>query len=179
MYSAGQVKKLSRALLGVAGQIDATEELAARAGRLKEMFREDRTFRHLMVTRRVDPDIKMKALRNAFGESLGPLEYELLAHLLQDHNGAELPAVIETLLRLAAAQSRVLALSVTSAVELPPSQLSEMGTALEKKMGRKVNVTGKVDPAVLGGVKLRLGNTLVDGTVARRLELVRRGLAKA
>lgn len=179
MLSAGQVKKLSRALLEVAGQVGATENLVASAERLKAMFREDRTFRHLMVTRRVDPDTKMKALRGAFGESLGPLEYELLAHLLQDQNGAELPAVIEAVLRQAASQSTVLALSVTSAAKLPPLQLSEMGAALEKKMGRKVRVTGTVDPAVLGGVKLRLGNILVDGTVARRLELVRQGLAKA
>ncbi len=179
MFSAGQVKKLSRAVLEVAGQTDATEELVSRAERLQAMYRQDRTFRHLMVTRRVDPGIKMKALRKAFGESLGPLEYELLEHLLQDYNGAELPAVIEAILRRAASQSTVITLSVTSAAELPAAQLSEMGAALEKKMGRKVRVAGKVDAAVLGGVKLRLGNTLVDGTVARRLELVRQGLAKA
>ncbi|MCH7575975.1 MAG: ATP synthase F1 subunit delta [Candidatus Marinimicrobia bacterium] len=177
MISAGQVKKLSRALLEVAGQTESTEELVSRAELLQGLFRKDRTFRHLMVTRRVDPEIKMQALRNAFGENLGPLEYELLAHLLRDHNGAQLHTVLEAVLRQAASQSTVLTLSVTSAAELPALQISEMGASLEKKTGRKVRVTGTVDPAVLGGVKLRLGNTLVDGTVARRLELVRRGLA--
>ena len=177
MFSARQVKKLSRALLEAAGQNESTEELVSRAELLQGLFRADRTFRHLMVTRRVDPEIKMQALRNAFGGSLGSLEYEFLAHLLRDHNGAQLHAVIEAVLRQAASQSTVLTLSVTSAVELPALQISEMGASLEKKTGHKVRVTGTVDPAVLGGVKLRLGNTLVDGTVARRLELVRQGLA--
>ena len=176
MFSAGQVKNLSRSLLKVAGQTNSTAALVSGVEQLKRLYREDRTFRHLMVTRRVDPEIKMKALKAAFQESLGPLEQELLAHLLEDHNGADLPAVIEAILWQAERESGDLHLAVTSAEALPAAQLSGMGATLEGKTGRKVILTSKVDPALLGGVMLRLGNTLVDGTVARRLEMVRQGL---
>ncbi len=176
MFSAGRVKNLSRSLLKVAGQTKSTAALVSGVEQLKRLYRDDRTFRHLIVTRRVDPDIKMQALKAAFGESLGPLEQELLAHLLADHSGADLPAVIEAILWQAERESSDLHLAVTSAEALPETQLSEMGAALEGKTGSKVKVSSKVDPAVLGGVRLRLGNTQVDGTVARRLELVRQGL---
>ena len=176
MFSAGQVKNLSRSLLKVAAQNKSTAELVAGIEQLKRLYREDRTFRHLMVTRRVDPDIKMKALKAAFEGSLGSLELELLAHLLADYNGADLPSVIEAILWQAERESSDLHLTVTAVEALPAAQLSEMGATLEGKTGSKVKVSSKVDPAVLGGVRLRLGNTLVDGTIARRLELVRRGL---
>lgn len=177
MFSARQVKNLSRSLLKVAGQTNSTAALVSGVEQLKRLYRDDRTFRHLMVTRRVDPDIKMKALKAACGESLGPLVEELLAHLLADYSGAVLPAVIEAILWQAERESSDLHLAVTSAEALPEAQLREMGAALEGKTGSKVKVSSKVDPAVLGGVRLRLGNTLVDGTIARRLELVRQGLS--
>ena len=176
MFSAGQVKNLSRSLLRVAGQNNSTAALVSGIERLNRLFREDRTFRHLMVTRRVDPDIKMKALKAAFQGSLGALELELLAHLLAEHNGADLPAVIAAILWQAERESSDLHLTVTAAEALPAAQLSAMGATLEAKTGGEVKVSSKVDPAVLGGVRLRLGNTLVDGTVARRLELVRQEL---
>lgn len=66
---------------------------------------------------------------------------------------------------------------VKSAVALDAPRLSRLGSALEKVVGRKVRVDVEVDPLVMGGISVRIGDELIDGTVINRLLDARRSLA--
>lgn len=177
MRASGDMKKLGRAILAVAKQVETVHSLVAHLELLRSIYHEDRSFRHLMVTKRIAPAEKMDALRSSFKDNLGPLEYELLSQLLEAQDGAALPAVTKMITQMAVADASYLSMTVTSAEALSEAELADMGGRLEKKLGRTIQVSGQTDASLLGGLKIRLGNTLVDGTVARRLEMVRQELA--
>lgn len=66
---------------------------------------------------------------------------------------------------------------VRSAVELTPEQLERLEAALSKKAGRPVSARVTIDPSVVGGLVTQIDDTVIDGSVRRRLSQMRESLA--
>jgi F-type H+-transporting ATPase subunit delta len=67
---------------------------------------------------------------------------------------------------------------VTTAAPMPPEQLTQFETRLAKATGRRVTMTTRVDPALIGGAIARVGSVVYDGSVARQLEKMKERLEK-
>ena len=78
-----------------------------------------------------------------------------------------------------AKENRQLDVNVTSAVELDPAITKQVGDEVEKQTDRKVELTSTVDPDILGGLVLRVGNMVLDTSLKSRLERLRREIARA
>jgi F-type H+-transporting ATPase subunit delta len=75
--------------------------------------------------------------------------------------------------------NKLLPVTITSAIELDPSTVEGIGKAIGDQTGRKVQLTADVDPDVLGGIVLRVGNSILDASIRNRLDQLRRQVAKA
>jgi F-type H+-transporting ATPase subunit delta len=78
-----------------------------------------------------------------------------------------------------AEENKLLPVTVTSAIELDEGLVEEIGKRIEDQTGRKVELSSNVDSDVLGGLKVQVGNMVLDGTVRNRLERLRKQVAKA
>ncbi len=78
-----------------------------------------------------------------------------------------------------AEENRLLEASVTSAVELDEAVVKQIGERIEEQTGRSVELTSEVDPDVLGGLVIRVGNTIMDASVRNRLERLRKQVSRA
>jgi ATP synthase F1 delta subunit len=78
-----------------------------------------------------------------------------------------------------AEENKLLPVTVTSAVDLDESLVQEIGKSIEDQTGRRVELSSKVDPDVLGGLQVRVGNMVLDATVRNRLEQLRKQVARA
>jgi ATP synthase F1 delta subunit len=76
-------------------------------------------------------------------------------------------------------ENKLLPVSVTAAVELDKKLVEEIGDRIERQTGRKVELSSKVDPDVLGGIVLRVGNMVLDASIKNRLERLRKQVARA
>jgi ATP synthase F1 delta subunit len=76
-------------------------------------------------------------------------------------------------------ENRLLPVQVTSAIELDKQVLEQIGERIGEQTGRKVQLTSQIDPDILGGLVLRVGNSILDASIRNRLEQVRRQVAKA
>ena len=76
-------------------------------------------------------------------------------------------------------EKRLLPVSVTSAVELDDKLVKEIGKRIEEQTGQEVELTSKVDPYVLGGLVVTVGNMVLDASVRNRLEQLRKQVARA
>jgi F-type H+-transporting ATPase subunit delta len=76
------------------------------------------------------------------------------------------------------AENRLLPVDVTSAVALDPAIAEELGTRIREQTGQNVELTSHVDPDILGGIVLRVGNSILDASVKNRLQQLRRQVAK-
>ena len=106
---------------------------------------------------------------DAFRNFLKVLAYNRRLELL-----AEITAQFE---HLRQSSEKRLEIEVISAVELDQAQREKLAEALKRRFGREVEIEARMDPAVLGGVVIRAGDHVIDGSVRGRLNRLSRQLA--
>ena len=82
----------------------------------------------------------------------------------------ELPAIIDSLVAMSAAQANRAVAEVRSAIDLTDDQRTRLAAAIESATGKQVEVKVVVDPTILGGIVTTVGDTVLDGSVRTRLE---------
>jgi F-type H+-transporting ATPase subunit delta len=78
-----------------------------------------------------------------------------------------------------AKEQRLLEVAVTSAVELDEETVKTIGDRIQEQTGQRVELSASVDPDVIGGLVIRVGNFVLDASVRNRLERLRRQVASA
>ena len=81
--------------------------------------------------------------------------------------------------RLWEEENKLLPVQVTSAVELPKETVKQIGDRIAEQTDRKVELSSIVDPDILGGIVVRVGNSVLDASIRNRLENFRKQVAKA
>lgn len=76
-------------------------------------------------------------------------------------------------------ENKRLPVTVTSAVELDKDTVDDIGKKIEEQTGQSIELSSKVDPDVLGGLVLQVGNMVLDASVRNRLQKLRKSVAKA
>jgi F-type H+-transporting ATPase subunit delta len=90
--------------------------------------------------------------------------------------GRTIERVLDDYAQLAAGRRERLIARVTSAVDLTDDQQERLGEALRREFGREIRLEVVVDPSLLGGITVRIGDELIDGSVLRHLGAARRQL---
>ncbi len=80
--------------------------------------------------------------------------------------------------RMWAEEHKLLPVSVTSAVKLDEQIVTEIGRRIEEQTGRRIELSSTVDPAVVGGLVLQVGNMIMDASLKARLERLRKQVAR-
>ena len=100
----------------------------------------------------------------------------VISYFVSHLRGRRVDAVISLLSELAAAQRNQVVAQVRSVVALDASQVQRLATALTTITGKQVSVNVAIDPSVIGGISVKIGQVVIDGSVATRLESARRTL---
>jgi ATP synthase F1 delta subunit len=76
-------------------------------------------------------------------------------------------------------ENKLLGVTVTSAVELDPEVTKRIGAEIEEQTGNTVELSSRVDPDILGGLVVQVGNMVLDTSIRNRLEKLRKSVASA
>lgn len=127
-----------------------------------------------------DPQLPLEKKQGVVDELLGgrasTLTVGVIQLLLSQNRASELPAIaMEVASAAAASRNRELA-EVRSAVPLDDETVGRIAAALGRATGRTVEVKVVVDPDLIGGVVARVGDTVIDGSIAKRLDSLRQAV---
>ena len=124
------------------------------------------------------PAERKQALLNALLDGkVTPVTLRLISQMVVHPRGRSLTAALDLCAGIAAQRREQLIAEVRSAVELSATQRRQLADALAASYGHQVHLNVVIDPSVVGGISVRIGDELIDGTVASRLAAVRRKLA--
>jgi len=130
-----------------------------------------------MVRRLENPsvpfELRLKALQAPLGDTVLPQMRNLLALILRRRRVESLPRIAREFKRLYNERAGIVEASATSAAELDADELSALRSRLEQLTGARIELETLVDPTLLGGVQVRMGDQLIDGSVRGRLERLR------
>ena len=168
----------SRALFDVAKEKDTLDEIHDELGQFVEELDENRDLQVFFFS----PYFSSQEKKDGIGKMISGADENFVRFLELLAERHRMPAVFRIKRdfdALYAEERKLLPVTITSAIELDKSLVKEIRKKIEEQTDRKVDLTTKVDPNVLGGLVLRVGNIVMDGSIRARLERLRKQVAKA
>lgn len=164
--------------LAAAQSVGALEQVEDELFRLERILIGDRSLRQAFTERRASPAGRAALVHDLLGAGrVHTVTLALVRRVAAHPRERSVVAALAELGRLAAERRDQLVAEVTAAVPLTPEQELRLTTTLSRAYGRPVKVNVAVEPGVVGGVSVRVGDELIDSTVIARLDEVRRSLA--
>ena len=172
--------------LEVAGD-DALFAAAEREGTLDEVVDELFRFERILDANSelttlldeavIDPERRVALLDSVIADRVQPITRALLEHAIRSQRKRSLTLAIDELLEEASVRQDQTLARVLSATLLSREQCERLAASLSEMYGRSITVRTAVVPAVRGGLVIRIGDEVIDGSVAARLIAVRAGIA--
>jgi len=168
----------ARALFEAAKEDDVLDRVHDEIGEFADALAEDRNLQVFLFSPYFSSEEKTKGVASIVSDA-DERTLNFLELLAERHRMPALFRIRRALDALWAEENKLLPVTVTSAVELDEELVTSIGKSIEDQTGRSVELSSKVDPDVLGGLQVRVGNMVLDATVRNRLEQLRKQVARA
>ncbi len=136
-----------------------------------------RALRAALSDQRSQVSARLALVDGLLADKVHPTTLRLVRRIVSQPRGRTVSGSLADLGRLAAERQLALVAKATTAVRLTEAQTDRLERTLTKMYGRGVKVNNAIDPTVIGGVQVQVGDETVDSTVIARLDEVRRRLA--
>lgn len=120
---------------------------------------------------------KKQALTNIFSAKIAPLTMNFLLLLLEKRREGELPTIVAAFNDLYNQHKGIIEVQVSSAIELDEAQKNAIIDKVKQYTGKNVLPSYNLDKSLIGGFSVRMGDTVLDGTVKHQLENLKKALA--
>ncbi len=167
----------ARSLFEVARESGSLDSVREQLGQVADTLDGNRDMQVFFFSPYFSTDEKKAGLERALDE-VDPTVGNFLALLIEKHR---MPAVFRIRQRFEALwqeENKVLPVQITSAVQLSDDVVRSIGDRIGERTGRKVELRSDVDPDILGGLVLRVGNNVLDASIRNRLENLRKQVAR-
>jgi F-type H+-transporting ATPase subunit delta len=168
----------ARSLYQVATEHDKLDMVREQLGEFADALDQSRELQTFFFSPYFSTEEKKEGLDAAVTDADETVR-NFLRLLLENHRMPVVFRVRREVDRLWEEDHRLLPVEITSAVELDPSIAERIGDEIGRQTGRTVQLTSTVDPNVIGGIVLRVGNSILDASIRTRLENLRKQVVKA
>jgi F-type H+-transporting ATPase subunit delta len=168
----------ARSLFEAAQDRDRLDAVREQLGQIADAMSEDRDLQFFFFSPSLSSDEKKAGLRSAVSGA-DDLVQNFLELLIENHRMPAVFRIRREYDRLWDEENRLLPVVITSAVELDEETIRSIGDRIGEQTGRRVELSSTVDPDVLGGLVVRVGNTVLDASIRHRLEQLRKQVARA
>jgi F-type H+-transporting ATPase subunit delta len=168
----------ARSLFQVAREHDQLDEVRDQLGQFADAVAAERSLQLFFFSPEFSSEEKKEGLHRAV-DGADDTVVNFLELLLEKHRMPAIFRIRRTFDAMWAEENRLLPVQVTSAIELDEETVGKIGEEIGDQTGRKVELTSRVDPDILGGIVLRVGNSILDASIRNRLEQLRKQVARA
>ena len=172
--------RYARALFDLAQDQKSLDKVQADMTKLKALLVESAELRNFVSSLVYASDVKLNGLKAVTAKlKLNVLTLKLFGVMAANRRLDQLFPLINAFDRLYAEKLGIVSAEVTSAVALSQPQMDDLKKALDKSLGSKADITTRVDPAILGGLKVRVGSRLFDASLKTKLDSLKFALKRA
>ena len=166
-----------RSLFEVAREQGKLDELREQLGQFADALEANRELAIFFFS----PYFSTKEKQDALGRALDGADeafVNFLKLLIENHRMPVIFRIRAHYEQLWEEENRTLPVEITSAIELDQATTDNLGRTIGERTGQKVNLAAHVDPDIIGGIIVRVGNSILDASIRTRLEQLRRQVAQ-
>lgn len=168
----------SRALFEVAKESGKLDIVREQLGQFADALDGNRELAVFFFSPYFSTEEKKDGLHRAL-DGADPAIVNFLETLLERHRMPVIFRIRAQYERLWDEENKLLPVQVTSAVALDEATVKSIGERIGAQTGQQVELTSTVDPDILGGIVLRVGNSILDASIKHRLDQLRKHVAQA
>jgi F-type H+-transporting ATPase subunit delta len=168
----------ARSLFEVAKEHDKLDTVREQLGEFADALSENRELQVFFFSPYFSTPEKKDGLKKAVSGTEEIFD-NFLELLIEKHRMPAVFRVRRELDRMWERENQLLPVEVTSAIELDESTVKQIGDRIGEQTGQKVELSAKVEPDILGGIVVRVGNSIIDASIRARLESLRKQVARA
>lgn len=164
-------------------------DLAKESGKLEEMQQElqtvsdalqaNRELKKVFYHKMIREKDKKEVVRAVFEGRISATTMNFLFLLVDKKREEYLDLIIQAYVRMANEARNIMDAGVISAIELAPSDIKELQERLSAITGKNVRLQTQVDPKILGGLVVRVGDRVIDGSISKRLQMLKNNMIRA
>ena len=171
-------KPYAQALYDAAAEQAALSRIVGDANQIISLAQESKDFEQFLTNPILSPQFKSEMFQQLLSEAVQPLTQNFLLLLASKQRQRFLVAILQAFLKLVHLKAGRVVAQVTSAVPLSDAQQTSLVKQLSDYSGAEVRLELSEDTAIKGGIIVRLGDTVFDGSVATQLQQLRSLLAR-
>ena len=168
----------ARSLFEVAKEQDKLDTIREQLGAFADALDETRELQVFFFSPYFSTIEKKDGLDRTVSDA-DPILVNFLKLLIENHRMPVIFRVRRVVDELWRKENKLLPVTVTSAVELDQGTVSQIGDRISEQTGRRVELSAIVEPDILGGLVVRVGNSILDASIRNRLEQLRKQVARA
>lgn len=176
MSKSGAAKRYAIALFHLAKEQNQVAEIEQELRVVKHVFSDNKEIVSILEAPKLSGEQKQALIVSAFSQASQPV-VNTLKLLVQRHRSSEITAVADEYIKLANEERGTADATVYSVRPLSPVEETAVSSAFSRKVGKQqLNIENVVDPSLLGGLKVRVGNRIFDGTLRGKLDRLEKQL---
>jgi ATP synthase F1 delta subunit len=168
----------ARSLFEVARDSGRLDDVRTQLVQFSETLEADQQLQVFFFSPYFTTNEKKDGLRRSLSDA-DPIFLNFLELLIEKHRMPVLFRTRRAFDKLWEQHNRLLPVQVTSAVALDEATVRHIGERIAEQTGRRVDLRARVEPDILGGIVVRVGNSVLDASVSHRLDLLRRQITRA
>ena len=143
---------------------------------LSKISSESQKFKQFLSTKRIELKMKKEILSNIFSDILNQNQLDLVFCLLDNIDFNHLESIDRKYQKLIQDSNGMIDVTAITANQLTDSELSDLKLNIKSKINSDININNIEDNNILGGIKLKVGNTLIDGSLSTKLEKLKQSM---
>lgn len=168
----------AQALFQIARAEGALEQVEDELFRFARLLENENRLREALSDISLPPEHRAKMVEELLGKKASPHTANVISFLVQQGRARDLPKIIDSLVQLAAEERERAVAEVRTAVPLDDEDRQKLKDAITQATGKNVDLKVIIDPEVIGGLLVRVGDQVFDGTVKRRLQLAKERIGR-
>ena len=169
-------KAYAEALYAIAAAEGPTAEVEDELFRVAAVIRGNDELTEKLGDHHIPVAARQQVILDLLENKASPVTTNLVMFVVGNGRVRDLPEIVDALISRAAAEAKKEVADVRSAVPLSEDQKARLADALGKATGKDVQLKVTIDPEIGGGIIAQVGDTVIDGSVRRRLEQLRSSL---
>lgn len=179
MLSKSVARRYASALFEIAQERNELGEMEVQLHRLVDNIEANRELKKVFYHRLIRENDKKAVAKDVFGGRISPTLLNFVNLLIDKKRELYLGEITTQYVVLANKARNILDASVTSAIELSGKDLKSLQGQLSDLTGKNIRLQTMVDPKLIGGLVIRVGDRVIDGSITKRLQLLKKNLIAA